>query len=320
MVAERDAEAPPIIFSTNWTRSNTSVVPSEFTLQNSIFTNSILSFLAVSSYASSLIVDKCTFNNVILYHDGYDATQFHNSIFWPSLNFNNDQGSYNSSPIFTYCLNAPNYGTGNIVGSPLFVDSENENFSLRPASPAIDAGNPLIGLDPDSTRADIGAIYYNQLGEYQAEIVSIDDVQDDQGGAVRITWTPSPSDIEYGNISHYGLWRVLDNSTNDGLGQIPAIQGNTYQSVIATLHDSIFSGTNWETFFITAHTEDPWIFYTSNVDSGYSVDNIAPYAPDFLNTIINSNGLNASWEDTDNPDIYVYEIHKNGVLFLETSE
>lgn len=51
----------------------------------------------------------------------------------------------------------------NITKHPRLVDPENEDFNLLFNSPCIDAGDPLSNHDPDSTIADIGAIYYDQL-------------------------------------------------------------------------------------------------------------------------------------------------------------
>ncbi|MCP4581180.1 MAG: hypothetical protein GY839_06145 [candidate division Zixibacteria bacterium] len=51
----------------------------------------------------------------------------------------------------------------NIYEDPLLVDWINANFNLLPASPCIDAGDPNSPLDPDSSRADIGAIYFEWL-------------------------------------------------------------------------------------------------------------------------------------------------------------
>jgi hypothetical protein len=52
-------------------------------------------------------------------------------------------------------------GPGNLVGQPLFVDS-GTNFHLQLASPCIDAGAPADPLEPDGTRADIGAFAFPQ--------------------------------------------------------------------------------------------------------------------------------------------------------------
>ncbi len=62
-------------------------------------------------------------------------------------------------------------GTGNIDSDPLFVDPQNGDFHLTWAnfpipdltkSPCIDTGDPSSPVDPDGTRADMGAYYFNQ--------------------------------------------------------------------------------------------------------------------------------------------------------------
>ena len=55
-------------------------------------------------------------------------------------------------------------GTGNITSNPLFADTSNADFHLTQGSPCIDAGDPNSPLDPDSTRADMGALYFDQSG------------------------------------------------------------------------------------------------------------------------------------------------------------
>ena len=126
--------------------------------------------------------------------------------------------------------------------------------------------------------------------------------------------------MEYGNITHYGIWRAVNDTTSDGMGQVPAVQSAAYHFVASTINDSISTGTNWETYYITAHTASPWVYYTSARDSGYSVDNIAPFAPGALNVTIDTEGLTASWSDLNNPDIYYYEVYKDGQYFQQTAE
>ena len=73
-----------------------------------------------------------------------------------------------------------NWLDGNIDADPLFADPQNGDFHLTwtnfpipdsTMSPCIDTGDPNSPLDPDSTRADMGAYYFNQN-------VSVDDPQD----------------------------------------------------------------------------------------------------------------------------------------------
>ena len=54
-------------------------------------------------------------------------------------------------------------GTGNVSITPGFNDYWNGDFSLQIISPCIDVGDPNSELDPDGTRADMGAFYFNQI-------------------------------------------------------------------------------------------------------------------------------------------------------------
>ncbi|MGH7724006.1 MAG: DUF1565 domain-containing protein [Candidatus Eiseniibacteriota bacterium] len=51
---------------------------------------------------------------------------------------------------------------GNIDVAPMLSDPDVLDFSLKPGSPAIDAGDPAAPLDPDGTVADIGPFFFDQ--------------------------------------------------------------------------------------------------------------------------------------------------------------
>ena len=70
----------------------------------------------------------------------------------------------NSQVFIKYSLstNILHSGIGNLLDNPMFVDKINNNFNLLGQSPCIDTGDLLSDLDSDSTRADIGALFYNQ--------------------------------------------------------------------------------------------------------------------------------------------------------------
>lgn len=64
---------------------------------------------------------------------------------------------------FTYtCISTGLPGIGNINDVPMFTDTTSGDLTLQEQSPCIDAGDPTGPLDPDSTRADMGALYYHQ--------------------------------------------------------------------------------------------------------------------------------------------------------------
>ena len=110
------------------------------------------------------ILTRCDISNSILRgNSGYQALLF---------------GEDNQQINITYCdiedgedgisvpedvrLNFEN----NIDEEPLFVNPEEGDYHLSENSPCIDTGDPDSEPDPDRTRADIGAFYYHQEGEF----------------------------------------------------------------------------------------------------------------------------------------------------------
>jgi parallel beta-helix repeat protein len=51
----------------------------------------------------------------------------------------------------------------NIFLDPMFADTATGDYHLLAGSPCIDAGDPTLPFDPDTTIADIGAFYFDQL-------------------------------------------------------------------------------------------------------------------------------------------------------------
>lgn len=85
------------------------------------------------------------------------TTTFLNCIFW--YNFMGEV--YRAA----YCdVQGGATGTGNINADPLFVNPTGNDYHLMPGSPCIDAGDPASPPDPDGTRADMGAYYFDQSG------------------------------------------------------------------------------------------------------------------------------------------------------------
>ncbi len=87
------------------------------------------------------------------------------------------------------------------------------------------------------------------------------------------------------------------------VASVPAVQQDAYIASIPTTADSSASGANHAVFVMTAHTTTPSIWYSSEPDSGYSVDNIAPGVPLGLAIAYNTgSGNDLSWNPSPEPD------------------
>jgi len=144
-------------------------------------------------------------------------------------------------------------------------------------------------------------------------IDSISDVPFDQGRQVVIIWERSFMDSpEFNLITCYSIWRLypygktvvahqsewdvtsiynpeqtvyrIRNDEKNGdereswqlVGTVDAHFFDEYAYFAPTLEDSSSSGIPYFTFLVSAHTTDPFVFYDSDPDSGYSVDNVNP--------------------------------------------
>ena len=122
------------------------------------------------SFSSATISNNTISENSAEYGGGiysrYRSPTITNSILWGDTASNGPEiyATGGSNPTVTYCdIQGGWPGTGNIDADPIFVGPYDEDFHLRWHSPCIDAGDPDPQYnDPDGTRNDIGAFYFNQ--------------------------------------------------------------------------------------------------------------------------------------------------------------
>jgi hypothetical protein len=188
-------------------------------------------------------------------------------------------------------------------------------FSVKPDAPLgttlLDLNNVIAVPFQGNLFTYAGGKLYPTLtdGNFTVEpepfIISITDVGNDQGRQVRVNWNRCCYDV-FGSpvtITEYSLWRRIDQdkagsledemlSSNvemfggprlyppgdwDFIKTVPARGEEEYNTVCPTLGDSTEAeGMYWSVFFVSAMTSDPLVYFDSEPDSGFSLDNIPP--------------------------------------------
>ncbi|MBD3335705.1 MAG: T9SS type A sorting domain-containing protein [Candidatus Eisenbacteria bacterium] len=185
------------------------------------------------------------------------------------------------------CLYDHNGINGNISADPLFCDLDDGDFHLADVSPCAPEMNPACGF--------IGAY---EVGCAGYGIRSITDVPNDQGRQVRLWWNDFVLARGDTVVTHFSIWRRIDGDPQgagftarsvslayppgnwDYVMTVPAYGEDEYNVVCPTLCDStIAEGMCWSTFFVRAGTEFPEVYFDTEPDSGYSVDNLTPGIP-----------------------------------------
>ncbi|MDP2207408.1 MAG: T9SS type A sorting domain-containing protein [Bacteroidota bacterium] len=177
------------------------------------------------------------------------------------------------------------------------------------------------------------------------QIYSIKDVPHDQGGKVSLNWQASSLDTNTSALTHYSIWRAIPQCSvqKSGIVTMSAISGDfkgtayrvtsindttyfwewianqpahkfaKYSYTASTLYDSMSTTNGKHYFLVSAHTNNPNVFYDSNVDSGYSIDNLSPLAPKGFAALFASGQVTMRWNANVESDLHSY------VLFRGTS-
>ena len=182
-----------------------------------------------------------------------------------------------------------------------------------------------------------------QLAAGAASIASIKDVPLDNGRTVQVVWNAFPAEQwSYNTVVNYGVWRrdpmlpsqssvkkvnsftEMMSATSRGsqvamggsvwsyVGGVPASNLPQYSYVAPTLFDSTkTSGQRWTVFYIAGYSKDNAVVYATQPDSGYSVDNIAPIAPQYVTAGFMSNTVTIRWKANTEADVYQYAIYRS---------
>ncbi|HTY37839.1 MAG TPA: FlgD immunoglobulin-like domain containing protein [Bacteroidota bacterium] len=175
-----------------------------------------------------------------------------------------------------------------------------------------------------------------------ASIGTIKDVPGDNGKKVQVTWGQFPAETYTSSpVVNYGIWRkdpvlpslnsikkvgsftelmtttgqggqaVMGGSVWTYVGSVPASAMGQYSYIAATLFDSTkVSGQRWTVFYIAGYTKDNQTMYSTQPDSGYSVDNLAPSIPAGLSASFATNLVTLKWTANVESDVYQYAIYR----------
>ncbi len=181
----------------------------------------------------------------------------------------------------------------------------------------------------DGQPGTAGVCYSGSIDE--PSITAIADVGNDQGRQVRLTWSRSCLDdaSKPDPVTHYTIWRRIDGLRAAGEAHaqermlyppgdwdfvldVPARGEDDYNAVVPTLADSNASGMHWSVFFVSGVTDNPFFYYDSPPDSGYSVDNLSPAAPGgfVLARVGDTNEMD--WEESLDADFAYFSLHRGG--------
>ncbi len=163
----------------------------------------------------------------------------------------------------------------------------------------------------------------------------IDDVPNDQGLAVHVRWSADLRERPHNpfdtlpRITSYTLYRrlapgqaalgrmepeqaaLLPPGNWDAVTSVPATLDSTYETALPTLCDSTTNGVCRSVLLVRAMTDQVGVFYNSVVDSGYSIDNLAPEVPQGLAVQPVVGGASVSWQASTAPDFLHFRIYRD---------
>lgn len=143
-------------------------------------------------------------------------------------------------------------------------------------------------------------------------ITAIADVKPDQGGFVTVAWSASALDAAPAfGIAAYRVWRSAAGSDWEPVAAAAAEAKAEYSLVTPTTRDSCASGTNVQRFRVEAIPAGPAAEgWSSAPDSAWSVDDLAPAAPQGFAGAFLGSGTALGWLPGPEPDLAAYRIYR----------
>lgn len=245
-------------------------------------------------------------------------------------------------------------GAGVVVGRD---DPQLVVYSTRPAGGP--AGLTLVGFTDSRYFSPNDDQNYQAFGQAlgpagdalwedgEAPVIrSARDFPNDQGGALRVKWTPGCADQDAAHVvTGYRVWRALPGDlatrilaarpagaasaegtpfevggrtylataagTWEAVGESPAARLASYALTVPTGQDSIAGANADETFMVEAYDDSSHQWFTGEA-TGHSVDNLAPGMPAGASAFYAIGATTLYWQVAAAPDLCCYEVYRGG--------
>jgi hypothetical protein len=190
------------------------------------------------------------------------------------------------------------------------------------AEPTIEGVADVPGDQGGWVRIAIGASDRDTVGATQEPVARYDVWQEIDPAAApsKLAAAPPSHDSPGGVVFHDWNGRryitaspgaVVPEGTWELVGSFAAAQDTQYVFRASTVADSSASGTPFATYFVSAHTTNPAVWFASEADSGYSVDNIPPHVPTGLAVAYNTgSGNRLTWDACPDDDFKYFRIYR----------
>lgn len=165
-------------------------------------------------------------------------------------------------------------------------------------------------------------------------MIGVRDIANDQGGRVDIRWLASSLDNALHQATAYRIWRraplampqeasrmgprtwpsptgaTADPWFWEQVGEVSAAGLTGYAFTASTPQDSMQGSNPYTAFAVQALTANPAVYYFSGVDSGYSVDDLAPTQPQVFAAVYARSHVELHWLKSPEPDLFGYRLHR----------
>ncbi len=144
------------------------------------------------------------------------------------------------------------------------------------------------------------------------EIVSIEDVPNDQGNRVRIVWDKFVDDgVAVDPVDMYVVKRFDGDDAWTNVGVPVMADGSPrYALQVGTLYNAVEGDTAWAEFKVVAIAQSG-MAHESLPGTGFSIDNLIPHPPVNVLASVAGQSIDIAWEAPEDTDIQYYQVYRS---------